>query len=145
MLTSGKQTRRERMRPLIIKIPLKPVPAARPRIPRYGKPYYPKTYSKWIADAEKIVAESTLELAEPLRVDVLFLVPRSKTSKLIVPVGDGDNYEKALYDMLQKKGYLSDDKWIVTATWKKRFLPFGKVGWCQIVIEGEPEEIDYEY
>ena len=137
--------RSERVRTLILKIPLRPVPAARARIPRYGKPYYPKTYSKWIADADKLVKESTLALAEPLRATCLFLIPRSKTSKLIVPVGDGDNYEKGLYDMLQKKGFLSDDKWIVTATWRKRFLPFGAEGWCQIVLEPEPEEMDYEY
>lgn len=73
------------------------------------------------------------------------MIPRAKTSKLIVPIGDGDNYEKALYDILQKKGYLSDDKWIVTATWRKRFLPFGMMGWCRIMIEAEPEEMDYEY
>ena len=114
-------------------------------MPRYGKPYYPKTYAKWIADAEKLVAESSLKLAVPLRATVLFLIPRAKTSKLIVPVGDGDNYEKGLYDLLQKKGFLSDDKWIVTATWRKRFLPFGKEGWCQIMLEEEPEEMDYEY
>lgn len=133
------------MKPLLLKIPLNPVPAARARIPRYGKPYYPKTYSKWISDAEKLIAESTLALAEPLRATVLFLIPRSKTSKLIVPVGDGDNYEKGLYDMLQKKGFLLDDKWIVTATWRKRFLPFGREGYCQIMLEAEPEEMDYEY
>ena len=86
-----------------------------------------------------------LGIAHPVRATCLFLIPRSKTSKLIVPVGDGDNYEKGLYDMLQKKGFLMDDKWIVTATWRKRFLPFGAEGWCQIMLEDEEEEMDYDY
>ena len=89
--------------------------------------------------------ESTLGIAHPVRVVVDFLIPRSKTSKLIVPVGDGDNYEKATYDLLQKKGYLLDDKWITSATWRKRFLPFGAEGYCLITIEDEEEEIDYDY
>ncbi len=67
-------------------------------IPRYGKPYYPKTYSKWIADATEIVPESKLLIDAPVKVDVMFAIPRSKTSKLIVPVGDGDNYEHLYLD-----------------------------------------------
>jgi len=133
------------LRPLILKIPLKPVPASRARIPRFGKPYYPKTYKGWIEAAEAVVPESKLKLAEPVIVEVLFAIPRSKTSKLLVPVGDGDNYEKALYDMLQKKGYLLDDKWITTCTWRKRFLPFGSNGFTQVGISLDPEEIDLEY
>ena len=121
------------------------MPAARARIPRYGKPYYPKTYKGWIDQASKIVAESDMKIDFPVRLTVLFAIPRAKTSKILVPVGDGDNYEKGLYDMLQKKGYLLDDKWIVTATWRKRFLPFGKAGYCLVTIENEAEEIDYEY
>ena len=92
--------------------------------------------------AEKKVKESTLQLEEPVAVEVLFAIPRSKTSKLVVPVGDGDNYEKALYDMLQKKGYLKDDKWITSACWKKRFVPHGMEGYTQILLSLDPEEID---
>jgi Holliday junction resolvase RusA-like endonuclease len=142
---SGVPTRRKYVRPLIIKIPLKPVPAARARIPRYGKPYYPKTYKAWIDEATLAIPSSDELIEHPIKVDVMFAIPRSKTSKLRVPVGDGDNYEKALYDMLQKKGYLSDDKWIVTGTWRKRFLPYGQQGYSLITIMSEDEEMDYDY
>ena len=74
----------------------------------------------------------------------MFAIPRAKTSKLIVPVGDGDNLEKAIYDMLQKKGYLSDDKWITSATWRKRFLPIGANGYTEISLMDETEEIDID-
>lgn len=75
-------------------------------------------------------------------VTVLFAIPRARTSKLIVPMGDGDNFEKALYDMLTRKKYLLDDKWITTAVWRKRFLPFGAEGYTDIVIKKDFEEID---
>lgn len=75
-------------------------------------------------------------------VSVLFAVPRSKTSDLIVPVGDGDNYEKAIYDLLQAKGYIEDDKLITSGVWRKRFVPHGDVGFTWIKIEPEKEEID---
>jgi Holliday junction resolvase RusA-like endonuclease len=57
-------------------------------------------------------------------------------------VGDGDNFEKALYDLLQRKGYLMDDKWITSATWRKRFLPFGEMGYTEITLMEETDDID---
>lgn len=133
------------MKPITIKLDLKPVPASRPRIPRFGKAYFPKTYSKWRSDAHRIVAEVTNQLAIPLVADCLFAIPRAKTSKLIVPWGDGDNFEKALYDFIVRKGFLQDDKWITTGHWRKRFLPHGCVGYTLITLTKEMEEIDIEY
>jgi Holliday junction resolvase RusA-like endonuclease len=76
--------------------------------------------------------------------DVLFAIPRAKSSKLIVPAGDGDNFEKALYDLLTRKAYLSDDKWITTATWRKRFLPAGQNGYCKITIMKEKDSVNID-
>lgn len=78
----------------------------------------------------------------PVMLTVMFAIPRARTSKLVVPLGDGDNFEKALYDLLQRKKYLLDDKWITTALWRKRFLPFGKDGYCFIRFREEKEGID---
>ena len=132
------------MKPLILRVNLRPVPAARARIPRYGKPYYPKTYKGWIDAATRMVAEVTDELEIPMKAETLFAIPRAKTSKLIVPMGDGDNFEKAIYDLVTKKGYLSDDKWITTGTWRKRFLPTTSHGYTLITLSEETEEIDIE-
>ena len=85
-----------------------------------------------------------MALAVPIQVDVLFAIPRAKTSKLVIPWGDGDNFEKALYDLLTRLGYLEDDKWITTGTWRKRFLPHGTEGYTLITITDETEEIDLE-
>ena len=78
----------------------------------------------------------------PVRVEVLFAIPRARTSKLMVPMGDGDNFEKALYDLLQRKGYLMDDKWITSGSWRKRFLPFGESGYTEVTILEETDELD---
>lgn len=75
-------------------------------------------------------------------VDVIFAVQRSKTGKLDTPVGDGDNYEKAIYDMLQKMEVLKDDRQITMGTWRKRFVPYGEQGYTSITIRQDLEEID---
>ena len=130
---------------VIVVVKTKPIAASRPRIPRYGKPYFAKTYKTWRDVADSIVPEYTEKpLDFPVKVEVLFAIPRARTSKLIVPMGDGDNFEKALYDMLQRKQYLLDDKWITTGTWRKRFLPFGANGYTYVEITEEDEEIDID-
>lgn len=75
---------------------------------------------------------------------VLFAVPRSKSSKLVTPVGDGDNFEKATFDLLQSKGHVEDDRLITSASWKKRFVPHGVGGFTMITIDLETEEIDLD-
>ena len=75
---------------------------------------------------------------------MLFAIPRARTSSLIVPQGDGDNFEKALYDLLQRKRYLLDDKWLTTGTWRKRFLPYGSEGYIEVTLEDEDEQITIE-
>jgi Holliday junction resolvase RusA-like endonuclease len=131
------------MKPIRVRVPLKPIAASRPRIPRFGKPYFAKTYKKWRDDAAITVPEWDGHPCDfPVTVTVMFAIPRARTSKLIVPMGDGDNFEKSLYDMLQRKKYLLDDKWITTATWRKRFLPFETDGYTEILIEEDLEEMD---
>ncbi len=130
------------MLPVTIRIPTRPVPASRPRVTRWGT-YYSKRYKEWLEVAKHMLQESeTPPIAQPVVASVLIAVPRARTSTLIVPVGDGDNFEKAVYDMIQKKGYLQDDKWITTGHWRKRFLPHGEEGYTEITLEEETEEID---
>lgn len=78
----------------------------------------------------------------PCSLTVTFAIPRSKTSTLETPIGDGDNYEKSIYDLLQKRGYISDDRLITTAIWRKRFVPYGTPGWTEVIIHPELEDID---
>jgi Holliday junction resolvase RusA-like endonuclease len=95
-----------------------------------------------MTDAAALLPKSKESWQQPVTISILFAIPRSKNSKLITPVGDGDNFEKALFDMLQKKGYLEDDRLITTCTWRKRFVAHGRDGFITVTIRSEPEEID---
>ncbi len=91
-----------------------------------------------------LLDNSTTCWESPVSVYVLFAIPRSRTGQLETPVGDGDNYEKALFDMLQKKGYLKDDRQITTCTWRKRFVSYGDSGYSEITIREETDDIEIE-
>ena len=111
---------------------------------RWGT-YYGKRYKQWIAEAENLLEEyAATPIENPVQVTVLFAIPRSRTGKLETPVGDGDNYEKALFDMLQKKGYLKDDRQITTCTWRKRFVSHGFDGYSEITIKEESDDIEIQ-
>lgn len=81
-------------------------------------------------------------ISQPVQVLVVFAIPRSKTGKLETPVGDGDNYEKALYDVIQHSKILADDRLITSGTWRKRFLPHGREGYTHLVISSETEPLE---
>jgi Holliday junction resolvase RusA-like endonuclease len=105
--------------------------------------YYGKRYSQWRKDAWTTVEAATgPTISVAVRAEVVFAVERSRTGTLETPVGDGDNYEKAIYDLLQAKGYLADDRQITTATWRKRFVPHGTQGYTEVSLWEETEEIE---
>jgi Holliday junction resolvase RusA-like endonuclease len=131
---------------LRLKIPLNPVPASRPKVPRYGKVYYGKRYTQWRKDATVLVSEASSTRDSLLSATVVFAVERSKTGLLTSPVGDGDNYEKAVYDLLQAKKYMMDDRQIVEGHWIKTFVPYGEPGYTEIVLkelDGLPNITDF--
>jgi len=78
-----------------------PVPASRPRVSKFGT-YYGKRYKQFRAAFQQEVAEFRKGfrplLADRLRVEASFVVPKPKSGKLVVPRGDIDNYLKALFD-----------------------------------------------
>ncbi len=105
--------------------------------------YYGKRYKQWRADAAELLKDSDKPPLDcSVRVECTFAIPRSKTGTLSTPVGDGDNYEKAIYDLIQSKGYLEDDRFITTAVWRKRFLPHNKQGYTLLKIYSDNEEIE---
>lgn len=110
---------------------------------RWGT-YYGKRYKTWRLHGEALLPLCPVRdrVDVPCSLSVTFAIPRSKTSQLLTPIGDGDNYEKAFYDLLQKRGYLLDDRLITTATWRKRFVQYEQPGWIEVNIYEELEEID---
>ena len=112
-------------------LPLRPVPASRPRVTRWGT-YYSKTYTAWRKAAAELIPKATSPLEGPLRVRVLSLVERPRTSRLPHPKPDVDNYAKAALDVVTSHGgQWHDDAQIIHLTTEKR--------WC------EPEEEEGTY
>lgn len=110
-----------------------PVPASRPRVLRYGKPYYLPTYEAFRREMAmrmgKYTGGHTL-YGGPLRAFIVFhkLIPVSLSKKkreamdgtYCVSNVDLDNMEKAIYDAMNGNVYL-DDSQIVEHTTCKRW------------------------
>ncbi len=98
---------------LYIRLPCNPVPASRPRVTRWGA-YYGKRHtacrSETTALLEEMRGNGSLPvelLSGRLVVWALFQVEKPKTSKLVSPRGDIDNYSKLLFDCCS--GFIWDD------------------------------------
>lgn len=63
----------------------------------------------------------------PVFVAAYFDVLKPKTTKLLTPRGDIDNYEKALYDALTKCGVWTDDTLVASHHNGKRFASRGLI------------------
>lgn len=84
----------------------KPVPQGRARIPRFGKPYYPKTsrdFRKmlWAAFYQEKGESELLEIDYPVSVLIEAAGVRAN--------GDLDNMAKGVLDALQDAGVLASD------------------------------------
>ncbi len=87
-----------------LRLPIDPVPASRPRVTRWGT-YYGKRHQAFRVEAlallEKLREEGILPKEpspEKLTVIVAFKVKKPRTSKLVTPRGDIDNYSKVFLD-----------------------------------------------
>ena len=85
-------------------LPCNPAPASRPRVTRWGT-YYGKRHTAFRSKAKALLEamrdDGTLPsplLSGRLVVWVLFQVEKPKTSKLVIPRGDIDNYSKLVFD-----------------------------------------------
>lgn len=113
-----------------------PVPAARPKVSRFGT-YYPKTYRQFRTAMDLLLRtmfKKREPMAGPIEVNLAVHVKKPKTTKLAYPIGDVDNYAKAYLDALN--GYAwHDDRQIIKATITKEFAPDDTDGWADITIK----------
>lgn len=104
-------------------LPIKPVPASRPRVTRWGT-YYLKTYKTYkdAAHAAIPVCKET-PLDCELGATVEFICHKPKTTTMVSPRGDIDNHLKAIFDAVvgqsatkktkcRLKHYIGDDELI---------------------------------
>lgn len=123
---------------IVLKLPIAPVPASRPRVTRWGT-YYLKKYKAYREEAEKVIPNFEHPLQGALTVSATFFCHRPKTTKRFYPRGDIDNFEKAVFDALTQKGFWEDDDQITTTDGvKKRFVPEGQEPYTLIVVR--PDE-----
>lgn len=126
---------------IALKLPVPPVPASRPRVPRFGKPYYTGRYKAFRELCKDIVPSVILSqlgedfepLQDPLELNVTFNATRPKSTKFDFPPGDYDNYLKSL-DVLNGELW-EDDRQIVVAGCRKQWAPAGSEGWIDLVVE----------
>ena len=93
---------------LYLHLPCNPVPASRPRVTRWGA-YYGKRHNACRSATSALLAEMRdngtlplVPLSGRLVVWVVFQVEKPRTSKLVTPRGDIDNYAKLLFDCCSK-------------------------------------------
>ena len=100
-----------------LRLPIKPVPASRPRVTKWGT-YYTKTYKEYKVAAEKAIpVHRGVPLTAELGATIEFVCHRPKQTKLVSPRGDIDNHIKAIFDAVvgtkkQPKLYIVDDELI---------------------------------
>ena len=112
---------------------INPVPASRPRFVRRGQftaTYYAGRYKEFLNESGPAALTAALAayprvkrklpIHGPVMMDVEFRVKRPKTTKLVTPRGDVDNYGKGLLDLLQPD-VIFDDKQVVDLRLKKVF------------------------
>jgi len=118
-------------------LPVNPIPASRPRVSKWGT-YYGKRYSTWRKDAARALAKltgpDTYEC--PLRVTLVHVVKSPKVTKRQYPVGDVDNYDKAVMDAITSHTTLwNDDDQVIALHSSKLFAAPDDTPGCYIQIE----------
>jgi len=74
-----------------------------------------------MSEAEKCIPHAEQTIEGKVAIDIQYVIPKARTSKLTIPSGDIDNFAKATMDALTKKEYWTDDKNVVVLVASKTF------------------------
>ena len=99
-----------------MRIPLRPVPAPRPRGKQGQRAYYPRGYSDWLQAAALLIRSHGERHDGPVAVTIhleedgfgLKVVDVERTRPVGMP-GDADNFAKAIVDAAQIAGLIRND------------------------------------
>lgn len=112
------------------RLALPPRPASRPQFTcrgRFAVAYNDPKYKAWLADATELLALQPIpegwDKDAPFAVRLRFNVLKPRTSKLLYPKPDIDNYEKSFLDAVTKVGTIwADDSQVIALPTAKRFV-----------------------
>lgn len=108
---------------------------------RFPQMYPAPGYQQWLSLALPALEslKPALDAATrglPVAIDVEVIAQRPKTTKRTYPRGDGDNYEKGLWDAMTKVGgWWYDDDQIVENRTRKRFTNDGEEPGYRVRVE----------
>ena len=96
-------------------IDIEPIAHKQPEMTRYGGVYYKKspykTFRDWmINNALSFAPPRWRKFKGAVKVDLVIVKPKPKTTKRKWPQGDVDNYAKGILDRLNKIIYEDDDQ-----------------------------------
>ena len=105
-----------------------PSPSHRPRLAKAGFAFYAKSYQVYHKDCvQQFAAQKPAEpLSGPLACVVETVCARPKTTKLMVPRGDSDNYAKGPLDAATKAGVWGDDAQVIPLASTRRWTEPGE-------------------
>jgi Holliday junction resolvase RusA-like endonuclease len=114
-------------RAMSFSIPLPPVPASRPRVTKWGA-HYTKTYAVFKKQATALLKDKHgPHFDGPLIVLTELVAKRPQRLTRQMPIGDNDNYEKAVWDAItQSSACWEDDDQIVLNITLKRYAERGE-------------------
>lgn len=139
------------MKRFYVTIPIMPVPKARPRFTRYGKPYTPektKEYEKAIAETWKQATKNfKYDPEQPLYVNLVFGLPIAKSTPKYkaeqmaqgiirhTKKPDADNLAKAVMDALNGVAWEDDSQVVKVSIFKE----YAKEPYVYIYIHDDAE------
>ena len=103
-------------------VPVKPVPASRPKVTRFGT-HYSDTYERFRRDAGLALEKHWRDQPQegPLAVITEIVCLKPQRTYRVFPRGDNDNFEKAAWDVITRAQAIwqDDDQIILNTTWKR--------------------------
>lgn len=128
-------------------LPLAPVPAARPRVSKFGT-YYPKTYKNWMKDAAALLQpfwNKADPVSDPVFVKVHAVVKRPQRLTRVLPRPDVDNFAKAALDAITKAQLIwMDDDQVQVLHATKRYARQGEEPHTFLFASVDPESWDLQ-